>query len=74
MGPNETMEGTVGDSRFKWRKGQKEYWCKTMVNCNNVISLGDNKNYVGGDATTNGRAKSHVYATISTSFGKFTMF
>jgi hypothetical protein len=41
---------------------------------NNVISFGDYKNYVGGDATTNDRAKRHVYPTISTRFGKLTMF
>lgn len=43
-----------------------------MINCNNTRSSRDYRNYVGGDATINARARSHVYPTISTRFRNLT--
>jgi hypothetical protein len=65
---------TAKDFRFKWQNKWREHWCITTIDYNNVRSLGDYRNYVGGNATTNDKARSHVYPTISTKFGKLTMF
>jgi hypothetical protein len=43
-----------------------------MVNCKNTKSLGDHKNYIGGNATIDSTVRSNVYLTISTRFGKLT--
>jgi hypothetical protein len=43
-----------------------------MVNFQNTKSSGNHKNYIGGNAAINGRARSNVYITISTMFGKLT--
>jgi hypothetical protein len=45
-----------------------------MVNFQNTKSSRNHKNYIGGNAAIDGRAKSNVYITISTRFGKLTRF
>jgi hypothetical protein len=44
-----------------------------MINYSSVRSTKDYKNYMGGDAATNDRARSHVYPAILTKFGKLTV-
>lgn len=64
-GPN-----VIVDKRMEILYSNDEKDGKITFNCNSAKSSRDYKNYIGGNATTNGKAKGYVYPTILTKFGK----